>query len=318
MKHIFIVNPASCKRKKEEKMEREIKAAAAELGEEYEIYRTKAPKDGENYVRRLCEGLASRGEAVRIYACGGDGTINEVVNGAFGYENAEIGAVPLGTGNDYIRNYGMVSDFLNIKRQMKGKSRYSDLIEYRAVCDGRETKGLCANMFNIGFDCNVVDLTARIKKLPFLRGSLAYLVSVFIILVEKRGANLRIEYASGPPVDGRILLVAVANGCYCGGGVKGVPYCRLDDGLMDVSVVKNVTRRFFIRLFPSYSKGTHLENREMREKKVIRYSREKTLTIRAKDRYMRLCTDGEITSQESVEFSVIKDAFRFIVPEGPA
>ena len=316
MKHVFIVNPTSCKRKREELMEKEIRRTAEEAGEKYEIYRTSAPGDGKRYVKELCEKLCASGERIRIYACGGDGTINEVVNGAFGYENAEIGAVPLGTGNDYIRNYGSPADFLDIGGQMKGASRLSDLIRYRAFCGGRESEGFCANIRSARLYCNVVDMTARIKRFPLLKGSLAYLISVLIILVKKKGANLRIEYEDGRVSDGRILLTAVANGCYCGGGIKGVPYSRLDDGLMDVSVINDVTRRFFVRLFPEYSRGTHLENREMTEKKVISYSKEKTLKIWANDGTLRLCTDGEITTQERVEFSVVRDAFRFIVPKG--
>ena len=75
------------------------------------------------------------------------------------------------------------------------------------------------------------------------------------------------------------MLIAIANGCYCGGGVKGVPYCKLDDGLMDVSVVNDMSRRFFMALFPSYSKGVHMEKKQIRDNDVIRYTKEKTLTV---------------------------------------
>ena len=81
------------------------------------ILQQKAAKDGERYIKEICEANAASGEQLRIYACGGDGTINEAVNGAFGYENVEIGAVPMGTGNDYsyIRNYGTATDFLDME-----------------------------------------------------------------------------------------------------------------------------------------------------------------------------------------------------------
>ena len=142
---------------------------------------------------------------------------------------------------------------------MRGRSVSSDLIHFHAVYDNNITESYCANMFNIGFDCNVVDLTSRVKRWPLVGGSLAYLVSVFLILIRKKGADLRIEYDDGRVLDGKILLIAIANGCYCGGGVKGVPYCTLDDGLMDVSVVKDISRMCFLTLFPSYAKGTHMQ-----------------------------------------------------------
>lgn len=316
MKYVFIMNPNSGKAKRRERLISQIEAAARTVNIEADVYFTKSQGDGKRHARELCRESKSRGERLRIYGCGGDGTINELVNGCFGFDNVEIGAVPVGTGNDYIRNYGKASDFMDIKRQLLGNSVESDLIKYRSVYDKNIMKGYCANMFNIGFDCNVVDMTTKIKRFPLIGGSLAYLISVFIILVRKKGANLRIEYENGSVIDEKILLIAIANGAFCGGGVKGVPRSRTDDGFMDVSVVRDVTRRFFVRLFPSYAKGVHLERRDIKEGDVIRYSREKSLIITANGESLRLCTDGEITTQKRVEFSIVEKGFRFIVPQG--
>lgn len=323
MKHVFIMNPESGKVRNRKRLIAEIQEAAQELGADYEIYFTKGQGDGGAYARALCEryckdpGEGEVGSArLRIYGCGGDGTINELVNGCFGYNGVEIGAIPMGTGNDYIRNYGKAADFKDIRRQMRGRSVSSDLIGFRAVYNKNITEGYCANMFNIGFDCNVVDLTSRVKRWPLVGGSLAYLISVFLILIRKKGADLRIEYADGRVLDGKILLIAIANGCYCGGGVKGVPYCELDDGLMDVSVVKNISRTSFITLFPSYAKGTHMQRHKIQAQKIIQYSKETSLKITANGESLRLCTDGEITTQKTVEFSIVPDGFRFAVPEG--
>ena len=93
-----------------------------------------------------------------------------------------------------------------------------------------------------------------------------------------------------------------------------MPLCQLDDGLMDVSVVKNIGRLLFILLFPSYSKGTHLEKKKVKDGDVIRYSKEKRLTVTANGESLRLCTDGEITTQKRVEFGIVRNGFRFIVP----
>ena len=323
MKHVFIMNPESGKVRNRKRLMAAIREAAEELDADYEIYFTKGQGDGGAYARALCEKYckdSGKGKSslarLRIYGCGGDGTINELVNGCFGYEGVEIGAIPMGTGNDYIRNYGKAADFKDIRRQMRGRSVSSDLIGFRAVYDKNITEGYCANMFNIGFDCNVVDLTSKVKRWPLVGGSLAYLISVFLILIRKKGADLRIEYDDGRVLDGKILLIAIANGCYCGGGVKGVPYCELDDGLMDVSVVKNISRTSFISLFPSYAKGTHMQRHKIQAQKIIQYSKETSLKLTANGESLRLCTDGEITTQKSVEFSMVPDGFRFVVPEG--
>lgn len=314
MKNIFIMNPLSGRRRSRRHMTDAITSACTELGTDYEIYFTKGPLDCKRHARQLCEEAAAEGREIRIYGCGGDGTVNELVNGVYGFNNVEIGVIPMGTGNDYIRNYGDVSSFLDIKAQVKGQSRSSDAIYYRAEHGGTVTEGYCANMFNIGFDCNVVDMTARVKNWPFVGGSLAYLISVAIILIKKKGADLVIEYDDGIVLDGRILLIAIANGCFCGGGVKGVPDSVLDDGLMDVSVVKDVSRLTFITLFPSYAKGTHLSKKKIIDRDIIRYTKEKALTVTANGESLRLCTDGEITTQKKVSFSIVENAFRFIVP----
>ena len=194
MKHIFIMNPLSGRKRSRRHITDAITSACTELGVDYDIYFTSEPLDCKRHARQLCEEADAAGQELRIYGCGGDGTVNELVNGVYGFDNVEIGVIPMGTGNDYIRNYGDVSSFLDIKAQITGKSRHSDAIHFCAEYEGNVTEGYCANMFNIGFDCNVVDMTARVKNWPFVGGSLAYLISVAIILIEKKGADLTIKY----------------------------------------------------------------------------------------------------------------------------
>ena len=145
MRYFFIVNPNSGKKKKQRHMIESLEIAAVRLGIKYEIHYTRGTKDGEIYVRNLCRKYSGTDEKLRIYACGGDGTINEVVNGAFGYGNVEIGAIPLGTGNDYIRNYGSAADFLNMEKQLTSDSVFSDLIRYEAEYGNVMTEGYCVN-----------------------------------------------------------------------------------------------------------------------------------------------------------------------------
>ena len=96
-----------------------------------------------------------------------------------------------------------------------------------------------------------------------------------------------------------------------------MPYCELDDGLMDVSVVKNISRTSFITLFQAMPKGTHMKRHKIHKaQKIIQYSKETSLKITANGESLRLCTDGEITTQKTVEFSIVPDGFRFAVPEG--
>ncbi|MBQ9015883.1 MAG: diacylglycerol kinase family lipid kinase [Firmicutes bacterium] len=331
-RHFFLVNPAAGQGKALDLIP-DIHAVCQVAGIDYEVHETTAPGDAERFVRSCCEKQAAvdgatasadrqaaratasadrqAASSLRFYACGGDGTLNEVVNGAAGYDFAEIGCIPAGTGNDFIRNFpeGRFDDLI---AQIRGQASLCDLIRYEGICDDAYVSRYCVNMFNIGFDSNVVDLTARMKKLPLMSGSLAYLASVFAMLAEKKGADLRVEYGDGFVHDGKLLLIAVANGCFCGGGVKGIPRAVTDDGRFDVSLVRNIPRHTFVRLFPKYMKGTHLSDRRLSD--VIRYTRETSLHISPNRKTMKLCVDGEITKAGAVRFTIAPKAFRFVVP----
>lgn len=314
MRHIFVINPKAGKEKNRERLEAQILAVGEKLNKKVEIYETVAAGDGEDFVRRTSAAKAPE-EKIRFYACGGDGAVNEIFNGAYGFENVEVGCVPMGTGNDYIRNYGTAEQFRDIEAQLLGEAVDSDMIRYVEYLDGKAAEPrYCANMFNIGFDCNVVDQTAKAKKWPLINGSLAYLISVFIMLIKKKGANLKVEFEDGEVFDDKLLLMAIANGSYCGGGWCSNPIASTDDGIMDIGLIKDIPRRQFPVLLPKYSKGTHLDHKGI--EKILIYKKSRTLTITANGENMRLCTDGEITDAEKVTFEMVPKAIRFAVPVG--
>lgn len=311
MRQIFIINPAAGQGEAA-KLAESIEAAAEALGMDVELYYTTGIKDAEKYVRTVC-GTKKSEEQVRFYACGGDGTLNEVANGSFGTPNVEIGHVPTGTGNDYVREYNKPEAFLNIAGQLKGKSVAVDLFRYQGVIDGIEQTRYCTNMMNIGFDCNVVYRTSILKAKPFIKGSLAYYLGIFYELVKKNGTDLRLQYEDGSEIDGKMLLAAIAIGAYCGGGIKGLPRAKLSDGLFDVQVIQNATRRTFISLLPKYVKGTHLE--DDRTKGLVDYRQGKHLVITPNQGVTRICVDGEIESAGQLHLDIIPGAMRFIVPD---
>ena len=327
MKHVFLLNPKAGQGDSVS-LEEEIKEQAELRGlvwtadqkrgvlspDEHDvfIYFTKSVGDAERYVRFFCriQDKLAEPEPIRFYACGGDGTLNEVVNGLYGYDFAEAACVPAGTGNDYIRCYPDAGDFRDIGAQMDGEAVKSDLIRYQV--EENEPR-YCINMFNIGLDCNVVDLTAKMKKVPFVMGSFAYYLSVLAMLIRKKGADLRIEYDDGFVYDDKLLLVAIANGIYCGGGVKGIPKAITNDGLIDVSLVKKASRIDFVKMFGEYKKGTHLEDE--RARKLFIYKKCRSLTVIPNGGKMKLCTDGEISMAGKTTFEIVPDAVRFSVPK---
>lgn len=318
MRNIFLVNPKAGQGNNIDHLINHIERTSKKFEKEgkdvtVEVYVTNFTGDAEEYTRKVTQETEGR-EEVRFYACGGDGTLNEVVNGAYGYDHVAVGVVPVGTGNDFVRNFGEVKDFLDIKKQLEGIDKPVDLIEFSGVIDGKAQSRYCINMFNIGFDCNVVDRAAELKKKPLIKGSAAYLLSVGSTLINKDGANLRISINKKTVHEGPLLLAAIANGSYCGGGIYSSPQAKVDDGKMDVNIIENVSRAKFVSLFPKYKEGTHFELPGI-ENTVHAYAcKNATIEPLTEDGTMRLCTDGEISTVGKIEMNVLHKSIKVVLP----
>ena len=312
MRIIFVINPKAGKGKGIDKWLEKIRSTSEKTGIKADIYMTKAVGDAEAFADLIGKETAGSGEEVRLIACGGDGTLNEVLNGAIKYENLTVGVVPIGTGNDFCRNFPDDGNFLDIEAQLKGRVIKCDAIRYSGLLAGEHQTRYCANMFNIGFDCNVVDLTAKLKNYPLIAGSFAYLMGVAITYIKKKGAKLRVELDGQVIENGPLLLTAIANGGFCGGGVHSSPYASVTDGIMDVNVIYNVSRLDFLKKFPYYAKGTHMELPDIDH--TIYAGTCRSAKVTPLDGTMRLCTDGEIVDAGEIEFEVVPAAFNLLVP----
>lgn len=296
----FIVNPAAGRGRVLEllpEIEKEMKRRC----QHYEVYLTKGKGDGEDFVRKL---TAAHPERLRIFACGGDGTLHEAVNGAIGGKNVEIGLFPLGTGNDFVRNFTEKENFLSLRAQLEGEAKKLDLL----WVSGR----YCVNMVNIGFDCEVVAKAAQWKKCPLVQGPVAYFMAVGSLFFRPMGKELAFR-REGEEKQGKYLLCTFANGSFCGGAFCSSPYARLDDGKMDAAFIGKVSRREFLRLLPAYRKGTYLE--KMAGRKELEYFTCDHLEILARHP-QRASLDGEIYSFQRLRLKVEKRAWSFLVPAG--
>ncbi len=314
MKTIFVLNPAAGKGRGLDKIKEEIDKASAKLGVEAGIYVTRAVGDAEKFAKLACEEASAKGETVKLVACGGDGTVNEVLNGLMGYDCAALGVLPIGTGNDFVRNFPEAGDFLNIEAQLQGDVIKCDVMEYAGVLDGKEQIRYCINMFNIGFDCNVVDLTDDLKKTKILSGSAAYMAAIAGVLIKKKGANLRITVDGEVVQDGPVLLTSIANGGFCGGGLNTVPMSKTDDGLMDVNIIYNMSRSSFIPKFVPYIQGTYQEKIKNIEK-YIYLKPCKEVVVTPLGGPMRLCADGEIVDAQEVAIKMLPKAVNVLLPK---
>ena len=161
MKHIFIVNPVSGKGKNAKNYIPTIEKYIKEKNLDADIYVTSASRDGMHYVEKV----AKKGEPVRFYSCGGDGTLYEIVNGCYKYPNCEVANIPLGSGNDFSRLFGRNT---NLDDHVNGVPVKLDLIE----TEGQVAINECA----MGIDSEVCARQVKYKQLPLVNGELAYTI----------------------------------------------------------------------------------------------------------------------------------------------
>ncbi len=307
MKTVFIVNPMAGKKKNIEKFCVRIKETAKELSADVEIYITKAVGDTTDFVKKYIE----KNGAARFISCGGDGTLSETLTGAAEFSGCEIGVMPMGTGNDFCRNFPSIN-FSDIAWQINSGTQRCDAIKYTTELDGKTDVGYCVNMSNIGFDCNVVDMTDKIQKFSLLLGPLAYFIAIFFVLVKKKGADIKIEYDGKLVHDGPLLLTSIANGCFCGGGMRSNPLACVTNGKINGNIIYNISRFSFLSKLPHYMRGTYkkIKNYE----KVIYMDHSETVTVTPNAEKMRLCVDGEIRDAGKTVFEIVPEAFSLVVP----
>lgn len=315
MQHIFIMNPNAGRRQAQAKLRAQIKQICTEMQVIYQIYETKCKEDGAAQMVRVVQALEEKGETaeVRFYFCGGDGSVLEAVNGfkslpeSWQQGRVSVGIIPIGTGNDFIRNFGTNRDFLDIRKQLQGKS-----IRVDAICFNHR---YAANMLNIGFDCQVVKKVNQLRGNFFMRQGLAYPIGVAHTLIRHPHTQLKLTFDDGQVHEGRFLLSFIANGCYCGGGFKSASEARQDDGLLDVMMVRPVSRTRFISLVGKYKKGTLLGTRVA--EKYILYKQCKSVTIEAVDS-TDVCIDGEVEPFGRLQVEAVSHAFYLSVPSKAA
>ncbi len=308
MKHIFIINPAAGRGDSLERLEGNIRLAFEKCGKEkeYEIYYSASVGDAERYVKERC--ATESYEPMRFYACGGDGTVNEVFVGTIGADNAEVAIIPIGTGNDFIKNFGSAEIFMDISAQIEGETILLDGV--------RVNDRYSVNIANMGFDCSVVERVKRIKRRPMMPSKLAYIAGVAIEFVKMPGVKLKSFKVDGKQLcEDDLLLCAFANGGFYGGGFYCAPLAKTDDGIIDLCFVRRISRFQFAMMISQYKNGTYLESKRIM--KYAEYHKCKSASIDF-DEEQSVCIDGEIMKMSRLEIEICPKIFRLSLPCGAA
>ena len=296
MKHLFIVNPVAGGKDSTEAVSAKVAQFFSGRDGNFEIYTTTAPMDAcrkIEYEAALCDEL-------RVYACGGDGTLNECVCGAAGKENVAVTHFPTGTGNDFIKSFGADQErFRDLEELICGEVRKLDVID----CNGRCSINICS----VGVDARIAADVHKYSGLPIIGGATAYVTSLAVNLTKGITDQFRV-ISDGKLFYGKMSLVCVCNGSYYGGGFHPVPEARVDDGILDVLIVKGLSRLGFLKAVGAYAKGQYASIPEK-----ITYLRTQSIEIDCEKKLV-VNVDGEAIYGKKIRMKVIPRGVNFIVP----
>ena len=248
----------------------------------YEIVFTEGPGD----ARRAARVAAESGGEVRLYACGGDGTLNEVVNGAAGFDSAAVTNVPTGTGNDFLKIFGR-----------ENKARFSDL---KALSEGPQA----------AMDPRVAVDKDKYNGFPLVSGIGAYAISAVANVLFKRISQPVVVDMENYHFEGEATIICVCSGRYYGGGFMPVGDNMPDDGLLETLVVRKVDRLTFFRLVGEYGRG-----RYARYPNLIQYGQGNGVVVRSPQELVAV-VDGEPLRAKELTIRLSDKRVNFFYPAG--
>ncbi len=294
----IIANPVAG-RGKAVTLARELARALEGAGETVSVTVTEAKGDAERTARQAVEAGATR-----VIGCGGDGTVHEMVNGLMtvpdASSNAVLGIVPFGRCNDLVFGLGLPkSSAATAQALLHGTVRPIDL--------GRVGDRYYATIATLGFDSEVAEYVDQGRQPSFLRGTAAYVYAVLVKLLRYRSHWVRLKGDFGE-FEGHIFLVATGNTTRYGGRMKVTPSAVVDDGLLDVCVVRAVPRRVVLRMLPKSFNGSHVSH------PAVSIERTRRLEIETREP-MWLWGDGEPMTQTPATIEVVPHALSVLVPQ---
>lgn len=300
MRHIFIINPTAGKKNCTAELMQMAKKLETKHGVDVECILTKSS----GHATETARTIAQTGENVRFYVCGGDGTINEVANGIAGIPTAAMTCIPVGTGNDFLKNFGDMAPLFYDAENLWGGPQFSlDAIN----CNGR----LALTIACSGFDAQVAEDVHTYGKSPMLGGSGSYIASLAVNFLVRGLSHKWTVTIDGQKFDGNYALAAVCNGRHYGGGFMPIPQAKMDDGVLDVLLMDKISRPLFLRYVANYKKGEHEKFPQ-----YARVTRAKEVVIESGDDDIVTCLDGEILKSRRAVIRLSEKKVNFFGPAG--
>lgn len=305
MRHLFIINPTAGKKDAGSWLVPQIEQASRQTGIPAEIIRTTHP----GHARQIAAEAAAREGETWLYACGGDGTLNEVLQSAVGCPRLAVGCVPCGSGNDYVRNFAAREPFLDIAAQLKGGTSCVDAIQ---TPDGYGVD-ICA----AGLDAQVAYGIPKFRRIPLCGGSMAYTLSIVQTAFSDFHHQLRVQL-DDTVFEGSYIMAAICNGRLYGGGYLAAPHASMNDGLLDVVLVHPMPLPRAVKFLTYYKKGAHLPQDGTilpHYQKDIQFFRARRVELRVLDDKPIITTlDGECAPRMELRAEITPGQLRVILP----
>lgn len=274
MKHIFIVNPISGKGKTLKAVDR-IKKVCEEENLDYEIHFTEYPKDATKIARKY------RFTKNIIYSVGGDGTLNEVLNGIVGTKNL-LGVIPAGSGNDFYKTLSKIDE------------------EYPVIDIGKVNDRYFINIISIGIDAEVANNVSLMKKRKVPTNQI-YNASLIYTFFKYKYKDIELSIDEKEQKKGKCTILTICNGQVYGGGYKIAPSAKLTDGYFDVYYVEKVNKPQLPSLINMLKQGIHERHNKVHKSQAtkIKFKCDKELVCNI---------DGEIMTAKKFNVKIIPNA----------
>jgi YegS/Rv2252/BmrU family lipid kinase len=297
---VFLVNPASGAGSTGRRWP-EIAHRAAALG----LHGDALISERQGELAELAAQAARQG-ARRLVVVGGDGSVNEVVNGVAEEEDVELAVVPRGTGWDFARTFGIPRDLdraLDVALHGAVREVDAGLVEFRSWA-GEDARAFFANVASAGISGAIAQRANETSKA--LGGRIAYYWSTLAVFARWQAGEIRVS-VDAEIRGGTMIDVMVANGRFLGGGMMMLPEAEPDDGLFDVLLIGDVTKRDLLFTLPKSYRGKHLPHPRL---EVLRG---RAVTVDA-DEPLPVEIDGEQPGTTPARFEVRPRALRLRVP----
>lgn len=271
--YYIIANPTAGRKKKNKPYEEVVKYLK-DNNVPHELHETQAFEDPIKIAKELCE---KHPEGGKIIVIGGDGTINEVVNGIIDLSKWEIGIIPAGSGNDIATKIGIIlkKPIEALKTILFGKTKPIDIVDVNGM--------KCVNIAGTGID---IDVLLRFERYKKLKGSFRYLCALLVTLLKFKWYTFKVSVDDKPFETKTGFIAAACNGSQYGGGIRICKDAIVDDGIMDYVFCKKVNRLsiifYLIQLMRGKIQKYKLYERQLCKKIVFESDKEFYLNVDGK------------------------------------